>query len=101
MEKEIQEIINIIEDKKGGDIKVYDMQGKTPFYDYSILATGSSVRNVSAIVQDLKKQIPNIKGVEGEEESNWVLIDTGDILISIFTKDAREYYELDKFYESI
>ena len=55
MEKEIQNIIDIIEDKKGKDIKVYDLKGKSPFFDYSILCTGSSTRNVDAIVQVLKK----------------------------------------------
>ena len=42
LEKEVASIVNIIEDKKGQDIKVYDMRGRSPFFDYSILCTGSS-----------------------------------------------------------
>lgn len=101
MEKELNKIIDIIESKKGEDIKIYDMRGKSPLYDYSILTTGSSTRNVDAIVTEIKKSLDNIKGIEGTEEANWVLIDADDIIISVFTKDAREYYEIDKFYESI
>ena len=101
MEKEIQNIIDIIEDKKGKDIKVYDLKGKSLFFDYSILCTGSSTRNVDAIVQELKKGMEIVKGIEGLEEANWVLIDGGDILVSVFTQEAREYYQIDEFYGSI
>ncbi len=100
MEKIVKDIIDIIEDKKGLDIKVYDLKGKSPFFDYSIVCTGSSTRNVDAIVQDLKKNMDIVKNIEGQEESNWVLIDGGDVIVSVFTREAREYYEIDKFYES-
>ena len=100
-EKEVQEIIDIMEDKKAQDIKVYDMRGKSPFFDYSILCTGSSSRNIEAIASDIKKSLTNIRNVEGLEECNWVLIDGGDIIVSVFSKDAREYYQLDAFYSGV
>ena len=100
MEKIVKDIIDIIEDKKGLDIKVYDLKGRSPFFDYSIVCTGSSTRNVDAIVQDLKKNMDIVKNIEGQEESNWVLIDGVDVIVSVFTREAREYYEIDKFYES-
>lgn len=99
--KEVSSIVDIIEDKKGQDIKVYDMRGKSPFFDYSIVCTGSSSRNIEAIATDIKKSLENIRNVEGLDECNWVLIDSGDIIISIFSKDAREYYQLDSFYEGV
>ena len=98
---EIQQIIDIMEDKKAQDIKVYDMRGKSPFFDYSILCTGSSSRNIEAIATDVKKNLETIKSVEGLEEANWVLIDAGDMIISIFSKDARVYYKLDEFYDGV
>ena len=100
MENIVKDIIDVIEDKKGLDIKVYDLKGRSPFFDYSIVCTGSSTRNVDAIVQDLKKNMDIVKNIEGQEESNWVLIDGGDVIVSVFTREAREYYEIDKFYES-
>lgn len=101
LEKEVASIVNIIEDKKGQDIKVYDMRGRSPFFDYSILCTGSSSRNIEAIASDIKKSLTNIRNVEGLEECNWVLIDAGDIIVSVFSKDAREYYQLDAFYSGV
>ena len=97
-EKQVQEIIAIMEDKKAQDIKVYDMRGKSPFFDYSILCTGSSSRNIEAIATDIKKSLDNVRNVEGLDEANWVLIDAGDMVISVFSKDARDYYRLDDFY---
>lgn len=101
LEKEIASIVNIIEDKKGQDVKVYDMRGRSPFFDYSILCTGSSSRNIEAIASAIKKSLTNIRNVEGLEECNWVLIDGGDIIVSVFSKDAREYYQLDAFYSGV
>ena len=98
---EIQQIIDIMKDKKAQDNKVYDMRGKSPFFDYSILCTGSSSRNIEAIATDVKKNLETIKSVEGLEEANWVLIDAGDMIISIFSKDARDYYKLDEFYDGV
>ncbi|MDK9580192.1 ribosome silencing factor [Sneathia sanguinegens] len=97
----LDKIVSAIEDKKGMDIKVYPMEGKTPFYDYSILCTGSSKRNISAIVDAVKDNLDVVKSVEGLEDSEWVLIDGEDIIVNIFTKEAREYYELDGFYGEI
>lgn len=94
--KEVTEIIDIIEEKKGQEIKVYDMAGKSLFFDYSILCTGSSSRNIDAIATDLKKSMDNVRSVEGLEECNWVLID-GGVIVSVFSKEAREYYQLDAF----
>ena len=62
-EKQVQEIIDIMEDKKAQDIKVYDMRGKSPFFDYSILCTGSSSRNIEAIATDIKKSLDNVRNL--------------------------------------
>ena len=101
LEQQVSSIISIIEYKKGQDIKVYNMEGKSPFFDYSILCTGSSARNIEAIATDIKKSLENIRNIEGLDECNWVLIDSGDIIISVFSKEAREYYQLDSFYEGV
>ena len=63
--------------------------------------TGSSSRNIEAIASDIKKSLTNIRNVEGLDECNWVLIDAGDIIVSVFSKDAREYYQLDAFYSRV
>ncbi len=97
----VEKIVSVIEDKKGQDIKVYDMTNRTPYYDYSILCTGSSSRNVSAILDAIKQEMDLIKSIEGHNEAEWILIDGGDIIVNIFTKDTREYYKLDELYGEI
>lgn len=94
----VDKIVEAIESKKGQDIKVYDMSKKTPYFEYSVICTGSSKRNVDAILTELKNTMDTIKSVEGQQESEWILIDGGDIIVSIFTKEAREYYEIDALY---
>ena len=63
------------------------------------MCTGSSSRNIDAIAKEIKKGLEDVKSIEGLQECNWVLIDSGDILISIFNKDARDFYQLDEFYQ--
>ena len=57
LEKDLSSIISVMEDKKAQDIKVYDMRGKSPFFDYSVVCTGSSTRNIEAIAIDVKKEL--------------------------------------------
>ena len=98
---QIEKIVEAIENKKGEDIKVYDMRGKTPYYDYSIVCTGSSTRNVDAITTEVRDSMDIVKSVEGLDSCEWVLIDGGDVIVSVFTKDARDYYKLDELYGEI
>lgn len=98
---QIEKIVEAIENKKGEDIKVYDMRGKTPYYDYSIVCTGTSTRNVDAITTEVRDSMDIVKSVEGLDSCEWVLIDGGDVIVSVFTKDARDYYKLDELYGEI
>ena len=53
------------------------------------------------LATEIKKSLDDIKSIEGLEESNWVLVDSGDVLVSIFSEDARDYYQLDDFYGEV
>lgn len=94
----VDKIVKAIENKKGTDIKVYNVENKTAYYDYMIICTGSSTRNVLAILDEVKENIEMLKSIEGQKEAKWILVDASDILVSIFTEDAREYYDLDRLY---
>lgn len=97
----VEEIKKAIESKKGEDIKIYCVEGKTPFYDYSIICTGNSKRNIDAIVDAVTDSLEVVNSVEGQKDSDWVLIDGQDIIVNVFTRDAREYYALDEFYGEV
>ena len=100
MENSVKKAIEIIEGKKGDNIKVYDVQGKNPFMDYVVVCDGSSSVKMEAIATELKKEIPTYKSMEGAGESQWILLDFGDFIVNIFNEDKREYYNIDELYQS-
>ena len=80
------------------DVVIYDMTSRHPLYDYVIISTTSSYRQMEACVSYLKDDFA-IKGAEISE--GWTLIDLGDIIVHVFTNDDREKYGLDKLYSSL
>ena len=80
------------------DVVIYDMTSRHPLYDYVIVSTTSSYRQMEACVSYLKDDF-DIKGAEISE--GWTLIDLGDIIVHVFTSDDREKYGLDKLYASL
>lgn len=89
---------------KAEDVLEYNMKGISPFYDKMILASVDSLRQASAgasyIEEEATKAGFRVRGIEGEN-SEWVLIDLYDIIVSIFTKEEREYFSLEKIYLDI
>lgn len=99
MEK-IDIIINALEDVNLQDIEVYDMKERSPFFDYLVISSATSNRQLQAAVQHInddlgKAGLPNAR-VEGKNSNSWVLVDTKDIIVNIFTKEEREFYDLEK-----
>ena len=80
------------------DVVIYDMTSRHPLYDYVIVSTTSSYRQMEACVSYLKDDF-DLKGAEISE--GWTLIDLGDIIVHVFTNDDREKYGLDKLYSSL
>ncbi len=89
-------------DKKAENIVVLDVRTLTSYADYLVLMSASSDRQVSAIADaiddELRKAGHRPIGVEGSGTSNWVLIDTGDIVVHVFLEEAREFYDLDRLW---
>lgn len=88
-------------DKKfGQDIVIMDLQGVTPLADYFVLVTGTSIPQLSAL-SDIAEEILyshgfKIKHREGVNSANWTLLDFGDVVVHIFDKESREYYNLER-----
>lgn len=95
-------IINTLEDNKAVDITILDLIGKSSIADYMVVATGTSKRQVSALADYLSRQLK--KGdfgapkIEGLEQSDWVLLDAGDIIVHIFKPEVRNFYNLEKMW---
>jgi ribosome-associated protein len=89
-------------ENKARDVLVLDMRGITPLYDFFVLATGSSRRQIHTIVEESDAAMRDIGeqrlSVEGYEGCRWVVQDYGDVVLHLFSPDAREYYGLEELW---
>lgn len=88
------------EDNRGQDVLVLDMREQTSAFDYFVLATGTSNRQLRAMsdaIDDvLQKQYGHRRlGLEGYQESHWILLDYGSVIVHLFDATKREYYRLE------
>jgi ribosome-associated protein len=88
------------EDNRGGDIAVLDMRGMTTEFDYFVLVTGNSRRQLHAISEEidrvLEKELNDHRmGIEGYSESRWILLDYGTVVVHMFDAETRSYYALE------
>ncbi|MEL6089149.1 ribosome silencing factor [Bartonella schoenbuchensis] len=95
-------ILNSLENAKAEDIVSIDIQGKSSLADYIIIASARSQRHVSAIADHLlstwKDSGYGKAKVEGLSTGDWVLIDTGDIIVHLFRPEVRAFYNLEKIW---
>lgn len=91
-----------VAENKGRDILVLDMRSCTPLFDYFIIATGTSRRQIHTLAEEtdaaLSAEGDRRIGIEGYEASKWVVQDYGDILIHVFDPDTRDYYKLEELW---
>ncbi len=78
------------------------LAGKSPMADFMVVASGRSTRHVAAISENLVDRLKHEAGVasrvEGKEAADWVLIDTGDVIVHVFRPEVREFYQLEKMW---
>lgn len=107
MENTGDKILNIIkntlENNKAEDIITIDLKGKTSIADYMVVASGTSQRHVASLAEkvceELKKSGFQVS-MEGEEKADWVLIDAFDVIVHIFKPEVREFYNIEKMWQS-
>lgn len=89
----------ILTNFKGDNLKIFDLKKSSALVDFSILATAQNPTQARAmadeIAMNLKQQGAHIVSFEGYETADWILIDTGDIMVHVFTGPARDIYDLD------
>ena len=95
-------IIKSLSENKAEDIATIDLRGRTSIGDFMIVASGRSTRQVSSISQKLvdilKTDLGRLSKVEGKDAGDWVLIDTGDIIVHVFRPEVREFYQIEKMW---
>ncbi len=91
------------DDKKGGDIIVLDVADIMGIVDAFVITHASNTRLVRAIVDEIKEQLSVLAGVkpravEGLDDSTWVLLDYGDLIVHVFLEETREFYGLERLW---
>lgn len=95
-------ILNSLNDDKAEDIVQIDLRGKTEIGDHMVICSGRSTRQVSSIseklAQKIKEEFGRTPKVEGKDIGDWVLIDTGDVIVHVFRPEVRDFYQLEKMW---
>ena len=101
-DKTLNLILSRLDDMKAEETVTIDLRGKSAFSDYMIVTSGRANRHVGAIAENVTKAlkengIRNIH-VEGLPNCDWVLIDSGDVVVHVFRPEVREFYNLERLW---
>ena len=99
-----ERIAAIASDKKAMDIRVIDLRGLVSYPDFFVICTGNTERQTKAIHDAIYEELKHAhdplmpRRVEGGQESRWILLDYLDVVVHVFTPEAREYYRLEQLW---
>ena len=103
IESMIKNAVEGLEDKKGEDIKIIDISEVSPIADYFILASGSNRSQIQAMADSVEEKLHkagfHLKQTEGYDGANWILMDFTDIVVHIFDRESREFYDLERIWK--
>ena len=95
--------VKALEDKKAEDVKIIDIGGVSTIADYFIIANGNNQNQLQAmrdaVEEDLYKAGYSVKQVEGNSNSSWILMDYTDIIVHVFSKEDRLFYDLERIWK--
>ena len=94
-EERAKELAEKLADAKAIDVKTYDVRGKSGFTDFFVVATGAAAPHLKALVRTM----PKAYRVSGDPESGWIVADYVDVVVHVFSAEARAYYALEKLWE--
>ncbi|MFP4328650.1 MAG: ribosome silencing factor, partial [Paracoccaceae bacterium] len=93
-----------LDDSKAEDVVQIDLRGKSAMADHMVVCSGRSSRQVASIaeklVDELKQDLGILSRMEGKETGDWVLIDAGDVIVHVFRPEVREFYQLEKMWQT-
>lgn len=102
--KELAEkAVGILDKKKAQALKLIGITGISSLSDYFVIATGTSSTHVKSLADEVEFQLReegiNPNHTEGYRSNSWILLDYGSVIVHVFTKDAREFYDLDRMWQ--
>jgi ribosome-associated protein len=100
----LKDVLAILDDAKAESIVTIDLKGKSSIGDHMVIASGRSQRHVGAIADQIVKKLKDLRygraRIEGTPHCDWVLIDTGDVIIHVFRPEVRDFYNLEKMWSA-
>ncbi|MBN9597805.1 MAG: ribosome silencing factor [Afipia sp.] len=97
-------ILSRLDDMKAEETVTIDLRGKSSITDYMIVTSGRANRHVGAIAENVAKSLKEngapAPHIEGLPNCDWVLIDSGDVIVHVFRPEVREFYNLEKMWDS-
>ncbi|MGN0453999.1 MAG: ribosome silencing factor [Ruminococcus sp.] len=97
------ETAKILSSKKGRDIKVIEISDVSVLADYMVIATGTSSTQVKALAEAVEEKLDekgiSVSHIEGYRSNSWILLDYVDVIVHVFSNEAREYYDLERLWE--
>lgn len=94
--------VDALEDKKAEDIQIIDISEVSPLADYFIIANGTNRNQVQALADNVEELLGRLgyerRPIEGYDSANWILLDYKDVIIHIFDKDSRNFYDLERIW---
>lgn len=95
-------IIKACEDKKGVDITVLDVSNQTPITERFVIVSGNSSSQTMSIADEIESKMAEINATdylkEGYQSGRWILLDYNDIIVHVFHKEEREFYDLERLW---
>ncbi|WHX47808.1 ribosome silencing factor [Paenibacillus woosongensis] len=94
--------VKAVDEKKAMDVVALDLQGISLIADYFVICHGNSDVQVQSIATEVRNKAQeagvNIRGIEGMDSARWVLMDLGDVIVHIFHRDEREFYNIERLW---
>lgn len=101
-EKILARVLSSLEDDKAEDVVTIDLAGRSAMSDHMVICSGRSSRQVSSMAEKLSERLKTEFGVlckiEGKEQGDWVLLDSGDVIVHLFRPEVRDFYQLEKMW---
>jgi ribosome-associated protein len=104
--EQARRIAALVHDKLGRDVVILDMKPVCAYTDYFVVVTGGNPRQTKGIWDEVHEKLKNENGlipraVDGVQESTWIVADYSDVVLHVFTPEAREYYRLEDLWDDV
>ena len=92
-----------LDSKKGNDIRVIRINDVSILADYMVIATGNSSTQVKALSEEVEEKLDqagvSVSHIEGHRSNTWILLDYVDVIVHVFSDEARQYYDLERLWQ--